>query len=104
MMLIVENKSEMILEDLGKMISTYRQVEILDNLKKASVKMDVVRIKKPDKTVVDVRVPGLNTKEILVEISEKHKRASLFILTFYNEAECSKSSFLDGISYLFSKD
>ena len=103
-MLIVENKSEMILEDLGKMISTYRQVEILDDLKKTTVKMDVVRIKKPDKTVVDVRVPGLNSKEILDEIREKHKRANLFILTFYGEDECSKCSFLDGISYFFSRD
>jgi len=83
MKIILKDNSDLMLENLGEMINTYKQVEIAGILKCKPNAMDALRIQKPDRTVVEIRMPGLNGAEVLNEIKEMKNSVQCFVLTLY---------------------
>jgi len=103
MRVLVADNSSMMLESIGEMISCYNRVEAEAHLKRETKKWEALRILKPDKTIVEIRMPGLSGPEVLNEIKKKKKDVKLFVLTFYKSDYYPQCTILDGAEYFFSK-
>jgi DNA-binding NarL/FixJ family response regulator len=103
MKVIIADDSVLILERLQKMLSNYKQVEIVGLLKNGIEALDALSIQQPDLAIIDMEMPGLNGMEILKEIRKSDKNLKFIILTFYSTEIYRKMAIQLGADYFFSK-
>ncbi len=103
MKILVAEKSSLMLENIGEMINSFSQIEVIDSIKKDTKKWEALRILKPDKTIVEIRIPGLSGAEVLNEIRKKEIAVNFFVLSFYASNHYPQCTIFDGAEYFFLK-
>ena len=103
MRVLLADDSGLILERLQKMVSMFRQVEIVGSFKNGTDTLEALRILKPDLAIVDIKMPGLSGLEVLKQIRKEDKTVKFIILTFYSSDYYQKVAIDAGVDYFFSK-
>ena len=95
--------SGLILERLQKMVSMYKEVEIVGSFNNGTDTLEALRILKPDLAIVDIKMPGLSGLEVLKQIRKEDKTVKFIILTFYSSDYYQQVAIEAGVDYFFSK-
>ena len=95
--------SRLILERLQEMVSTFKQVEIVETCKNGTETLEALRILKPDLAIVDIHMPGLNGLEVLTEIRKENKTLQFILLTLYSTDDYRQLAIQSGADYFFDK-
>jgi YesN/AraC family two-component response regulator len=103
MKVLLADDSDLILDWLKEMLSTFMQVEIVAVAKNGNDALAALLNLKPDLAIVDLKMPGLNGLEVLKEIRKVDKTLKFIILTFYAFDPYRQSALRAGVDYFFSK-
>jgi len=103
MRVLLADDSDLILERLQKMVSMFKEVEIVGSFKNGTDTLEALKILKPDLAIVDIKMPGLSGLEVLKQIRNEDKTVKFIILTFYSSDYYQQVAIEAGVDYFFSK-
>jgi two-component system, NarL family, nitrate/nitrite response regulator NarL len=103
MKVLLADDSELILERLKEMLSSYKMIDIVGSLKNGTDTLDALRTLKPDLAIVDIKMPGLSGLEVLQRIRKEDKTIKIIILTFYSSDYYRNIALKSGADYFFNK-
>ncbi len=103
MKVLLADDSELILERLKEMLSSYKMIDIVGSLKNGTDTLDALRTLKPDLAIVDIKMPGLSGLEVLQRIRKEDKTIKIIILTFYSSDYYRSIALKAGADYFFNK-
>lgn len=103
MKVLLADDSELILERLKEMLSSYKMIDIVGSLKNGTDTLDALRTLKPDLAIVDIKMPGLSGLEVLQKIRKEDTTIKIIILTFYSSDYYRHIALKSGADYFFNK-
>jgi two-component system response regulator YesN len=103
MRVLLADDSDLILVRLQAILKEYKQVEIVGSFKNGTETLKALKTLKPDLAIVDIKMPGLSTLEILKEIRKEDKVMSIIVLTLYASNYYRKLAIQAGADFFFSK-
>ncbi|MEI6696106.1 MAG: hypothetical protein WCO13_08565 [Bacteroidota bacterium] len=98
----MKENTDLMLENLGRMIYSYEPLKLEDELKESYKALQPLKIINPGKAMIEVRMPGYTVSEVLSEICKNKLSAPFFMLTIY-ATDKSKCHNHDTAEYFFSK-
>ncbi len=104
MRVLLADDSDLILERLQELLSTFKNVEIVGSFKNGTETLEALRSLKPDLAIVDIKMPGLSGMQVLREIRKENKILKFIILTLYSTNYLQQLAVKAGADYYFSKD
>lgn len=103
MRVIIADDSEYIIQCLQEMLSASGQIEIVGSFTNGTETLEALKVLKPDRAIVDMKMPGLSGLHVLSEIRKEDKTLKFIILTFFISGYYREMAIQAGADYFFSK-
>ena len=104
MKLLIADDSALLRDRLKSLVMTVKNVEIVGEAENGIVALQLIKEKKPDFVILDIRMPELNGIETLKRIKEGGSRAKICILTNYPYPQYRERCLAEGADYFFDKN
>ncbi len=97
MKVILADHSPIVLENLKESIAKHSELKVIDTHLNATEAVNAIKKQKPDLAILDIKMPGLNIKEMIDEMNEGEQDVKFIILRM-NSAVSSKSKLVQSES------
>lgn len=104
MKLLIADDSALLRDRLKSLVMTVKNVEIVGEAENGVAALQLIKEKKPDLVILDIRMPELNGIETLKRIKEGGGRAKICILTNYPYPQYRERCLAEGADYFFDKN
>lgn len=103
MRLFIADNSELLRSHLVSMISEFKEIEIVGQVKYGREAVELIRKLNPDIVILDIRMPDGNGIHVLEKIRKDNNLAKVIVFTNYPYVQYRKRCMEAGADYFFYK-
>jgi two-component system, NarL family, nitrate/nitrite response regulator NarL len=101
--LVIVDDSELLRLRLKNLIASVNNLELIAEASNSLDALQIIKRKKPDILLLDIRMPGINGLEVLAEIRKFNKEMKVLIITNYSNDQYKMAAFKFGADYFLDK-
>ena len=103
MKIVVADDSSLLRDRIKSLLNSYNNISMIYEAGNGVEALQLIREKKPDLAIIDIRMPEMNGIEVLKKIRELDLKVKVCILTNYSYPQYKRRCFEAGADYFLSK-
>jgi YesN/AraC family two-component response regulator len=103
MKIVIADDSSLLRNRIISLLNSFNNISMIYEAENGVKAWQLIREKKPDLAILDIRMPEMNGIEVLKKIRELKMTTKVCILTNYPYPQYKKKCFEAGVDYFLSK-